>query len=855
MKKHVQCLLLLAALLLPWAMQAQSYTLADYGFTTGVDATKWVDMTGSTQILTPSGSDGLASAVQNIGFSFPFGASSYTQYSVNTDGNLRLGSTATSTGTYTTPFSSANAGTNSPKINAFGCDGYGNSGTHYVKAMQHVTTDLDTMLVVEFCTGTFNSNTRSYLYKWQIHLHTNGNIDIVFPDASGIPSTAPAVAHQCGMCVSASDGWIISSATNTAEHFTNGSTVTNASGTWFDANRYYSFIHPSHLTCPVPTNITVSNNTSGEATVSWTSGGTESEWELTVGDDTYYPTTNTYTITNLDGNTPYVVNVRAICGYGDTSYAVSRSFRTACAAISSLPYSNDFEQDPYYSAVTYAEAVPHCWHRINDASGTYNYYPYLTTTANYVHSGSVGMYWYHTTTTTYANNEYAVLPPIDLNVYSISDLTLSFYAKTTSTSYHPQPIVGVMTDPTNASTFTPVYTFTATEVTTSWQLFSISFSSYTGTGNYIAIKWPRPSSTCYLAIDDIYLTDEWCDVPTNVTASATTDEVTVQWNTNGGTSFAVVLGTDTVTGIYDSSYTFYGLTPNTAYSYSVATECSSSLSTFIGGAIRTNCLTLDSLPYSYGFEGLATGSTTERPEIPCWHHINNGTQYFGYPYPSSSYAHTGSRSLYWYASTTTGTYSDYQLAVLPGVDTDIYPINTLQLDFWARPSGTSYYPVFQVGVMTNPNDNSTFQLVQTVNVTNSTAWQFFEVPFSSFTGYGQYVAVRVVRPSTAWYAYTDDFTLHELPACAHVNDLAATHITQDSIVISWTPVGTESTWVVTDGTNEYVAYDTTYAFDMLTENTPYTIGVAPLCDNGDTGDFVTISVRTACGPLTHLPSL
>ena len=130
MKKHVQCLLLLAALLLPWATQAQSYTLANYGFTTGVDASKWVNMTGSTQILTPSGSDGLASSVQTIGFSFPFGGTNYTQYSVNTDGNLRLGATVTGTSSYTTPFSSSAANQNNPKINAFGCDGYGVSGSH-----------------------------------------------------------------------------------------------------------------------------------------------------------------------------------------------------------------------------------------------------------------------------------------------------------------------------------------------------------------------------------------------------------------------------------------------------------------------------------------------------------------------------------------------------------------------------------------------------------------------------------------------------------------------------------------------------------------------------------------------------
>lgn len=102
MQKHLQKLLLLVAMMLvSWVTQAQ--TLGEYTYSTGVDTSKWIDMSTATQILTPSGNDGLASSVQNIGFSFPFGEDGYTQYSVNTDGNLRLGSTATALSTIPRP--------------------------------------------------------------------------------------------------------------------------------------------------------------------------------------------------------------------------------------------------------------------------------------------------------------------------------------------------------------------------------------------------------------------------------------------------------------------------------------------------------------------------------------------------------------------------------------------------------------------------------------------------------------------------------------------------------------------------------------------------------------------------------
>ena len=115
---------------------------------------------------------------------------------------------------------------------------------------------------------------------------------------------------------------------------------------------------------------------------------------------------------------------------------------------------------------------------------------------------------------------------------------------------------------------------------------------------------------------------------------------------------------------------------------------------------------------------MATGTSSAHPDIPCWNHLNNGTSYFGYPYVSSTTPHGGTRNLYWYGSTTTGTYGDYQIVVLPGLDTDVYALNTLQLRFWARPSSTSYYPVFVVGVMTDPDDANTFTAVETVNVSN-----------------------------------------------------------------------------------------------------------------------------------------
>ena len=380
-------LLLVATIVTPWMTQAQ--TLAEYTFETGTDATKWVDMSTATQILTPTNSDGLASSLQAIGFTFPFGEDSYTQYSVNTDGNLRLGSTVTGTSNYGTPFSSTNANANNPKINAFGCDGYGVSGTHYVKALSS-----DSLLVVEYCMGTYTSSTRTYLYKWQIHLYSNGNIEIVFPGSSDIPTTAPATSHQCGLCVNSADGWVVSSSTNTATVFTNGSSSTNASGTWFDANRYYRFERP-FISCPKPVAIAVNNLTPTSFDISWTDTSDAASWivRLSANDSTLsnnvaytYPVS----FTSLTSNTDYTVQVASLCQNGDTSTFRTRQILTPCLPLDTLPYVMNFDDETGTTSTSLAtNNLPDCWSSHNTGTSTsYSGYPIVYNSSANAHSGT-----------------------------------------------------------------------------------------------------------------------------------------------------------------------------------------------------------------------------------------------------------------------------------------------------------------------------------------------------------------------------------------------------------------------------------------------------------------------------------
>ena len=238
MLKLIHRFLVIAVVLLA-AGAACAQTLEDYTIYKGGSSTNWKDVTSTTNLLGSTSGDGIVSAVQNIGFDFPFAGNVYTQFSVNSDGNLRLGGTVTGSGSYTNPFNSTNANENGPKINFFGCDGYFNSSIHYVHAQTFYTTNHEPFHVVEFCLGTWNSTTRNQQYKWQVQLFKNGKITVVFDPTA--PAQAPAVSQQRGLCINSSDGWIVNS-DNTVSHFTSGSTSSWPSGTW-PTDRYYNFIN------------------------------------------------------------------------------------------------------------------------------------------------------------------------------------------------------------------------------------------------------------------------------------------------------------------------------------------------------------------------------------------------------------------------------------------------------------------------------------------------------------------------------------------------------------------------------------------------------------------------------------
>ena len=83
------------------------------------------------------------------------------------------------------------------------------------------------------------------------------------------------------------------------------------------------------VTCPAPTNLTASNITDENATLTWTENGSATEWQVCIDGDETNPVLvpeNPYLLGGLEPGTNYTVKIRANCGangYSDWSNEVS----------------------------------------------------------------------------------------------------------------------------------------------------------------------------------------------------------------------------------------------------------------------------------------------------------------------------------------------------------------------------------------------------------------------------------------------------------------------------------------------------------------------------------------------------
>lgn len=317
----------------------------------------------------------------------------------------------------------------------------------------------------------------------------------------------------------------------------------------------------------------VSDVDAHSVTVMWTPMGSESSW--TVGykaiNETAWTTVSNnvtaheYTVSGLNAGTYYQIHVGANCGE-DTSYATVATY-TECDVID-VPYTENFNN-----------GLNPCW-----AFGTAP-----TLSNGRLYSG-------------YSTSGYAILPQFSA---AINTLRMSFDAQYDGYSGTGSLQIGVVSNQNGVESFELVETVT---VPTTATHFEVLLSSYSGTGSYIAIKFP----TTYMYVDNVEVTEiPNCVHPTDLTVTnATENSLTLTWTENGTATQWVMKVNDETWQTVTNPYTLNDLTANTAYTVSVASLCAGDTSEVITGTFRTECAVIHAtaLPYAEGFEN----------GIDCW---------------------------------------------------------------------------------------------------------------------------------------------------------------------------------------------------------------------------------------------
>lgn len=154
------------------------------------------------------------------------------------------------------------------------------------------------------------------------------------------------------------------------------------------------------------------------------------------------------------------------------------------ATIYTLPYLQNFD------AVT-VPALPVDWSMIYQASVTTGYVRTVTTSPH-TPPNCVALY-----NPTDANTiAMLIAPPLNTTM-AANSTRVKFYAKG-GTTHTLQ--VGVMTNPTDASSFVMIQTVT---LTAAWAEYSVPLTSYTGTGRFIAFKHGNASTAQTMYIDTV----------------------------------------------------------------------------------------------------------------------------------------------------------------------------------------------------------------------------------------------------------------------------------------------------------------------------------------------------------------
>ena len=652
---------------------------------------------------------------------------------------------------------------------------------------------------------------------------------------------------------------------------------------WYANSIYIDDVDVQDLpSCPHVSNIHATSIESTSAIIGWSAGSTETQWAYLYGpegtidpalDTPSYCAVNHLTLNGLIPNTLYSVYLQSYCSATEQSSWLHYSFRTGCATMTQLPYMENF--DSYVGTTSSSvNVLPNCWSRINNGN---NYVGFPTVYAAASHTGANCLAFYTHSSSSYAD-QYAILPEIDTSVLPINTLQLTFSMAARSSNYPFQVQVGIMTDPMDLTTFTPVQILSATS--TSYIDYNVYFDTYTGTGKYIALKVAQPASNFnYGYIDDVVLSlIPNCSPVSNLTVSneAGTSAL-ISWepghygNITGYTLVYSVAGQnhwDTASHhITGTHYMLSNLQPTTSYNVRVFTNCDSSYSNAVSQTFSTSCM---------AGGDIAIGNGTEHNSyVPCY-------SFYKYCYSQQIFTATemgGTNILRSISFNMTNWVQNRTLAIYLMHTTEAAPSSWLpaanaQLVF----SGTqNLSPGWNTFHFTSPfvydgvHNLAVIVVDETGSYANGSTNTWFVHRSPSGSGASRYTFSDTnpydinSAPTTSTGGVSDNCNdvifggdCDSLVTCVPPN-LYAENITTTSADIAWASGNSETSWVMEykkklDNTWTPVTNLSNYMVHLsnLQPSTSYNVRMLSNC-GGTVSSYKIIEFTTECGVISTLP--
>ena len=484
----------------------------------------------------------------------------------------------------------------------------------------------------------------------------------------------------------------------------------------------------------------------------------------------------------------YYVSIQAVYAGGNSEWSEPRQFFTSAAM--SLPMHFGFEDSEGYYTMGGVASVMYPDNIMMYSTNVE--WPHNTASSSSLAKKEGDKFLYLNMDA--GKNSYIVFPMVD----SVQDVQINFYLNAQTAANKPRCLIelGVMTEPANLNTFVKVGEYRAGE---KWARCYGNFIAYQGKGKYIAMRWMEPDGQSYSTnyIDDVTISQlVACPMPTGFDYIATDTSAVLSWNKGAATAWNVKVSSvefddaeltidnllvgDMFNGkVTEPTITVTGLDYSLPYYVYLQAECDGTLTEWTSAfQIKTECPEFLPMPYVQDFNGAREGGVSSSIRPACWYWGGNSYQYLTTSYDSDS---IGPNKGCLYLRTHSA--SEIGWVAMPATE---MPVQDVMVVYDYYSSITLNASAVYVGVMTDPNDFSTFEVVDSVIPTTTSTWyKNNRANFLKYTGNGKHIAFTCgpVRGNTYVLSYLD--YIRVMPVECQTPDIWVTDIGASEMTLHW----------------------------------------------------------------------